>query len=78
MREATGELNMTYVVVTLVAGLVAFFYFVVWDKLIKPQQTADVGCAAAVCPKKDTDGDGWVQCKDKDGNNLPNKCKYKG
>lgn len=77
MREATGELNMTYVVVTLVAALVAFFYFVIWP-MIDTEQTADAGCAAAVCPKKDTDGDGWVQCKDKNGNDLPNQCKYKG
>ncbi len=74
MREATGELNMLYVVITLVAGLVAFFYFVIWP-MIDTGQRQESGCSNAVCPKKDNDGDGWVECQ-KDDKTIT--CKYKG
>lgn len=76
MREATGELNMTYVVVTLVAALVAFFYFVIWP-MIDTGQKQEAGCNNAICPKTD-DGDGWVECTPKGDSGKTITCKYKG
>ncbi len=82
MREATGELNMTVIVVIAVAGLVAFFSMFVF-----PNFTKTVGnqqnCSNAVCEKK---GEGskctgsYVECHDP-GEKDSSKyycCPYKG
>lgn len=75
MKEATGELAGTVVVVVSVGILFAFFYFTIAPKLDKNfrSQTA---CSKAICPSK-PDGSGFVICKDKaTGEDI--KCKYKG
>lgn len=53
MREATGELNMTVVVVVLVAALVAFFSMVIWP-LLNKNLKQNTGCSNAVCEACDT------------------------
>lgn len=75
MREATGELNMTLVVLSSVAILAAFFFMVLWP-IINNGQKSQLDCNKAVCGKK-VDGNGYVDC------HIPNetdnfKCKYKG
>lgn len=80
MKEATGELNMSVVVISTVALLVAFFYGVIWPMIDKGQE-AQVNCSKAVCePDPDPDDEGLVNCtyKDKNGNPQEIKCKYKG
>ncbi len=74
MREATGELNITLVIVTLVGALVVFFYAVIWPR-IDNDQTYQMKCSRATC-KTDIDADGMVSCEDEDGTTF--KCKYKG
>ena len=79
MREATGELNMSVIVISLVAILVAFFYTVLWP-IMREGQNQQVNCSKAVCEKKDDNHDGMVDChyKDKNGNDKTTTCKYKG
>ena len=50
MKEASGELNLTVVVVMAVAALMAFFYTLIWPT-IKNNMTANTKCQAAVCKK---------------------------
>ncbi len=78
MREATGELNMSVIVITLVAILVAFFYGVIWPMIDKSQE-AQMNCSKAVC-EKSADSDGYVNCtySKKDGTTSNIQCKYKG
>lgn len=48
MKEATGELNMTVIVIVAIAAVGAFFYAVVWPN-IKKSITANQQCASAIC-----------------------------
>ena len=48
MREATGELNVTVIVVSAVALLSAFFFTTLWPD-IKDNMDAKEKCGAAVC-----------------------------
>lgn len=79
MKEATGELNMTVVVVIAVGVLAAFFYTSIWP-MIKNTYVATSKCSDAVCDPK-TLNDGMVTCKYyKDGVQQGNsfKCVWKG
>lgn len=77
MREATGELNITLVIVTLVGALVVFFYAVIWP-MIDNDQAYQMKCNKAACGggADDVDENGMIECTDKDGNTI--MCKYKG
>lgn len=82
MKEATGELNMTVVIVTLVAVLVAFFYGVMWP-MIKGGLAHTQNCNNVVCDVKDYDvNTGTVKCQyyNADGVAEGNKvtCPWKG
>lgn len=48
MKEATGELSGTVVVVVLIAALAAFFFNVVWP-FYKDSFKKDESCSNAVC-----------------------------
>ena len=48
MKEATGELNSTVLVVMAVALLAAFFFTVIWPT-IKANYLRDESCANAIC-----------------------------
>ena len=48
MREATGELNTTVIVLTLVGLLSAFFFYTVWP-MIKNNFVSNTNCAKAIC-----------------------------
>lgn len=80
MKEASGELNLTVVVVMAVAALMAFFYTLIWP-IIKNNMEANTKCAAAVCEKCDTsanpNGCATVTCWYKD-KTKPFKCVWKG
>ena len=52
MKEAIGDLNMTVVVVVLVAALVAFFSIVVRPAVLTGIKT-DTNCDDAICPCQD-------------------------
>ena len=51
MKEATGELNMTVVIVIAVGILAAFFYTVIWP-LIGNDFDKNSRCADAICSCK--------------------------
>ena len=48
MKEAVSELNLTVIVVVLVAGLVAFFSMAVWPT-VRSGVRNDTDCSNAVC-----------------------------
>lgn len=79
MREATGDLNMTVIVVIAVAGLMAFFSMTLWP-MIKGGLKHDANCSDAIC-EKDDDDDGVVTCRRKLENGTLSdefQCPYKG
>ena len=77
MKEATGELNATVVVVLAIGVLIAFFYYTIWP-IVRNNFEKNSQCSKAICETIDADGDGFVSCYSKDD---PNKelfnCIYK-
>lgn len=79
MKEATGELSGSVVIVVSVGILIAFFYYVIWPKLDGnfKNQTA---CSKAVCSSAssniDTRKGVYKTCTYKGG--TIHNCKYKG
>lgn len=80
MKEATGELNMTVVIVVAVGLLSVFFFAILWPNL-KNTFIATNKCSDAICDKR-TLNDGLVTCKyyDKNGKQQGNEfqCPWKG
>ena len=79
MKEATGELSSTVIVVVSVGILVAFFYYTVWP-IIDHNFKTQTACDKAVCSSK-PDSKGYVNCvyTDKKTNKTTEiSCKYKG
>lgn len=84
MKETTGELNMTVIVVIAVAILVAFFYFVIWPNLNANFQ-ANSKCSRAICENPCKVGSNscddvigqLVKCKIKDSD-IEIYCPWKG
>lgn len=87
MKEAQGELNMTVIVVGIIAVLSFFFFSVLWPN-IRGNFEKNTKCDEAICecPGRDSEGncvvpeDGMVQCyyKDKSGNKQNIMCTWKG
>lgn len=79
MKESTGEVNMTVVIVIAVATLSVFFFAVLWPS-IKNTFIATNKCSDAVCDPR-TLNDGMVICQYyKNGQKIGNdfKCVWKG
>ncbi len=78
MKQATGELNMTVVIVVTVAFLAVFFFAILWPG-IKNTFIATSRCSDAVCGKNPQDGlvDCWYY---EDGHQQGSsfKCPWKG
>ncbi len=79
MKEATGELNATLIVVMAVAALAALFFTVIWP-MIRNDIKYDSNCSNAVCDPgliKDNTG---VRCYYYDENKNVNEldCPYTG
>lgn len=75
MREATGELNSTLVVVITIGLLSTFFFTVIWP-ILRNNLHSNTRCADAVCnscPKGEVCK--TVQCNYK-GQTM--ECPYKG
>ena len=62
MKEATGELNGTVVVVLLIAALSAFFFGILWP-MMRRNSIKNSKCNDAVCDYTTATSDGWVTCK---------------
>ncbi len=79
MKEASGELNMTVFVVTVVAALGAFFFTIIWP-VIRNNMASNTRCSDAICANE-KNSDGTVDCYyiDRRGNKTENfTCVWKG
>lgn len=82
MKETTGDLNATVVIVLAIGILMAFFYYTVWP-IIKSNFTSNSQCSKAICePCNMVDSHGrkncaTVQCHEK-GSSEIFECVYKG
>ena len=79
MKQATGELNMTVVVVIAVGVLAAFFYTTIWPT-IKNSYIASNKCSDAICDPRSV-SDGMATCiYYKNGRQQGNsfRCVWKG
>ncbi len=85
MEQATGELNMTVVVVLIIAALSAFFFSFLWP-LIKDNFRQDSRCDEAICtcpPEymvngKCTYSDSTIECYFKGDSSKKIICPWKG
>lgn len=81
MREATGELNMTVIILVGVGILMAFFYTILWP-MLRNNFTANTRCADAICDKNSVNqNDGTVECTYFNENGTPEAelvCPWKG
>ncbi|MEG1505870.1 MAG: hypothetical protein RR478_00055 [Bacilli bacterium] len=78
MKEATGELNTTVVVVLSIGVLATFFFSYLWP-IIKHNFDSNANCSKAICncEKNVRDSnDGFCLCNIKGGPEF--KCTYKG
>lgn len=79
MKEATGDLNMTVVVIVIVAGLVAFFSMRVWPNLKSGiKHESNCSDAICICKKDEVTNGNCDKCymKEKPGQYFT--CPYKG
>lgn len=76
MKEATGELNITIIVITAVGVLMAFFYFTVWP-IIKENLNNSSRCSKAICEGCKSGKCEFVKCH-LSGSEEEFECVYKG
>jgi len=81
MKQATGELNMTIVVVVAVGVLAAFFYTTIWP-MLRNNFIANSKCSNAVCDPSTVDENGMAECNTYKKNGEIDikdlKCVWKG
>jgi hypothetical protein len=78
MKEATGELNSTLVVVIAVGLLAAFFYYTLWP-ILKNNMDQNSMCSQAWCDSHANDDGITVKCHYKSGNEIKDiTCVWKG
>ncbi len=78
MKEATGELNATVVVMLAIGVLMAFFYYTLWP-LIKNNFDENSQCSKAICEKcTNKDGCDYITCHAKGDESNTFECVYKG
>lgn len=80
MKEATSDLNLTVVVVIIVAMLSLFFFSVIWPK-IHGNFSDNTKCSEAICPKPwTTPQDGLAECYYRDSKGVAHDitCTWKG
>lgn len=76
MKKAIGELSGTLIVVTSVAILVAFFYYVVWP-VIDTNFKSQTNCKRAIC-YTDHVVNGKVACYLKEKPETVFQCNFEG
>ncbi len=80
MKEATGELNLTVIVVIIVALLSLFFFSVLWPT-IQSNFAQNTRCDEAICPKEGTipqNGEATCTYRDSNGTLHDITCAWKG
>ncbi len=73
MKEATGELNSTVIVVVIVAMLVAFLYSTVWP-ILRGNLNATTKCSKAICATEPNSDNKTVNCYVCEGNSGNGNC----
>lgn len=76
MKEATGELNGTLIVVIAIAALSAIFFTIIWPMLRKDLKEQS-SCSTAVCDRG-VDKDGMVFCYSPKNKKNVIYCPYRG
>ena len=87
MKEATGELNLTIIVVLAIGILVAFFYYAIWP-MVNDGIKHTAQCNKAICKNPCNDKNKNI-CAEGSGTNLADcylasdpsitfKCPWKG
>jgi hypothetical protein len=76
MKEATGELNSTLIVVIAIAALSAIFFTIIWP-ILRNDLKDSAKCSTAVCDRG-VDKDGMVYCYAPKNKNDVIYCPYKG
>ncbi len=78
MKQAMGELNMTLIVVILIAVLSVFFFSFLWPGL-KANFRRDMRCDEAICPASagETPVNGMINCR-MPGESETFSCAWKG
>ena len=61
MKQATGNLNSTVVVLLAVGILIAFFYYTVWP-LVRTNFEQNSQCSKAICDECPADSNGQKNC----------------
>lgn len=80
MKEATGELSSSVIVLSLIAALAAFFFSVLWP-WYKEMYAKDESCANAVCDNGyNRHNNGMAYCVAPEDSSLsdPFECPYRG
>ncbi len=79
MKQATGELNATVIVVVIIAVLAVFFFSYLWP-MIKDNFTVSAKCddAICVCNEPDKKCSGKVECYVKGHPEQKIMCTWKG
>ncbi len=80
MKEATGDLNVTVIVVISVGVLSAFFFTVLWP-MLNNNFKSNARCSDAICvcdDPRECRESGSVECYLKDDKNETFLCDYKG
>ena len=76
MKETTGELNATVIVILAVGVLIAFFYYTIWP-ILRTNFQRNSQCSKAICePCPDNKCD-FVTCHMKNSTEEF-ECVYKG
>lgn len=77
MKETTGELNATVVVMLAIGILIAFFYYTLWP-IIKTNFDKSSQCSKAICESCPSGKCDVVTCHPKNDPDTTFECIYKG
>lgn len=77
MKEATGELNATIIVVLAVGILIAFFYYTLWP-ILRTNFNRNSQCSKAICEKCNKPKCTYVTCYLSGKESDKFQCVYKG
>lgn len=78
MKEATGELNMSVIVISAAALLSAVFFMVIWP-MVKQEFKDDATCANAVCDSGYDIDTGMSKCINPSASDdFVFECPYRG
>ncbi len=77
MKEASGELNMSVVIIVAIGAMAAFFYFTLWP-MIRTNMNQTANCSKAICNSCPSRNCKEVDCHMKGDTSHTFKCVWKG